>query len=186
MSGGAQLTKDQKDEIRRLTQLANRRIKYAAKEYARSGASVLPKEVVGGLQIREKWATPNTPISRSVKFESEREYKKQLAFLRSFDPKAMKEAARPSISEYTMIQRSKTIDALETSFGVDINAGMAAKLNTMSAPKLSEFWDTYSKKAAKLGFKYSSSQAMAQTLQEFFPEDIQGLQTSMDKRPNYN
>ena len=181
----AVLTKEQKDEIRRLTQLANRRIKFAEKEYGRAGASVLPKEVVGDLQIREKWATPSTPISRSVKFDSERDYKKQLAYLRSFDPKAMKEAARPSISEYTMIQRAKTAQALETSFGVDMNAGMMAKLNTMSAPRLSEFWDTYNKKASKLGFKYSSGQAMAQTLEEFFPEDLQGLQTSMDKRPNY-
>ena len=84
-----------------------------------------------------------------------------------------------------MIQRAKTAQALETSFGVDMNAGMMAKLNTMSASRLSEFWDTYNKNAAKLGFKYSSGQAMAQTLEEFFPEDLQGLQTSMDKRPEY-
>ena len=41
------LTSAQKDEIRRLTQLANRRIKFALKEYERSGGTVLPKEVVG-------------------------------------------------------------------------------------------------------------------------------------------
>ena len=69
------LTAQQKDEIRRLTQLANRRIKFAEKEYKRAGGSVLPREVVGDLQIKEKWATPNTPISRSVRFESEKDYR---------------------------------------------------------------------------------------------------------------
>lgn len=184
MAGGyVKLTAQQKDEIRRLTQLANRRIKFAEKEYKRSGGTVLPREVVGDLQIKEKWATPNTPISRSVKFQSEKDYRKQLQFLRSFDPKATNQGARPSISQFTMVQRHKTMDALETSFGIDMSEHLEAMINKMSAPQLSKFWDTYAKKSAKLGFRYSSDKAMSQTMQEFFSEDLQGLQSSLTDRP---
>ena len=177
------LTAQQKDEIRRLTQLANRRIKFAEKEYKRSGGDVLPREVVGDLQIREKWATPNTPISRSVRFESEKDYKKQLQFLRSFDPKATGQGARPSISEFTLIQRDKTLDALETSFGMDMSSDLGSMIKKMSAPQLTEFWNTYSLKSAKLTFKYSSDKAMSQTMEEFFKEDLQGLQSSLTDKP---
>ena len=165
------LSAQQKDEIRRLTQLANRRIKFAEKEYKRSGGSVLPREVVGDLQIKEKWATPTTPISRSVRFESEKDYRKQLQFLRSFDPKASSQGARPSISQYTLIQRDKTRNAIETSFGQEVSGAINDKISRMTAPQLSEFWNTYSIKSAKLGLKYSSGDAMRQTITEFFPED---------------
>ena len=172
---GVKLTAQQKDEIRRLTQLANRRIKFAEKEYKRSGGTVLPREVVGDLQIREKWATPNTPISRTVKFESEKDYRKQLQFLRSFDPKASKQGARPSISQFTLIQRSKTRQAIETSLGQEVPGPINDKLSRMTAPQLSEFWNTYANKSAKLGLKYGSGDAMRQTLAEFFPEDMVSL-----------
>lgn len=169
------LTAQQKDEIRRLTQLANRRIKFAEKEYKRAGGSVLPREVVGDLQIKEKWATPNTPISRSVKFESEKDYRKQLQFLRSFDPKATKQGARPSISQYTLIQRDKTKNALETSFGQEVSGAINDKISKMTAPQLTEFWNTYARKSTQLGLKYSSGDAMQQTLAELFPEDKENL-----------
>ena len=169
------LSSAQKDEIRRLTQLANRRIKFALKEYERSGGTVLPKEVVGDYQIKEKWHTKSTPISRSVRFESEKDYRKQLNFLRSFDPKATGAGARPSISQFTLIQRDKTAQALETSFGSGVPDSVLQKIKTMSAPQLTEFWNTYSRKSAKLGMKYSSGDAMRQTLAEFFPEDMDNL-----------
>lgn len=171
------LTAQEKDEIRRLTQLANRRIKFAEKEYKRSGGDVLPREVVGGLQIKEKWATPTTPISRSVKFQSEKEYRKQLQFLRSFDPKATKEGARPSISQYTLIQRDKTRNAIETSFGQEVSGAIDDKITRMTAPQLSEFWNTFANKSAKLGLKYSSGDAIRQTITELFPEDADNLLT---------
>lgn len=171
MADYVKLTAQQKDEIRRLTQLANRRIKFAEKEYKRSGGTVLPREVVGDLQIREKWATPNTPISRSVKFESEKDYRKQLQFLRSFDPKASKQGARPSISQYTLIQRDKTRNAIETAFGQELSGAINDKITRMTAPQLSEFWNTYARKSAQLGLKYSSGDAMRETIAEFFPED---------------
>ena len=169
------LSAQQKDEIRRLTQLANRRIKFAEKEYKRSGGTVLPREVVGDYQIREKWATPNTPISRSVRFESEKDYRKQLQFLRSFDPKASNQGAKPSISQYTLLQRDKTRQAIETSFGHDIPGPINDKISRMTAPQLSEFWHTYAMKSAKLGLKYNSGDAMRQTITEFFPEDKDNL-----------
>lgn len=169
------LSAQQKDEIRRLTQLANRRIKFAEKEYKRSGADVLPSEVVGDLQIKEKWATPNTPISRSVRFESEKEYRKQLQFLRSFDPKASGGGTRPSISQYTLIQRDKTRNAIETSFGQEVSGAIDDKISRMTAPQLTEFWNTFAEKSAKLGLKYSSSSAMQQTIIELFPEDKEKL-----------
>lgn len=169
------LTAQQKDEIRRLTQLANRRIKFAEKEYKRAGGSVLPREVVGDLQIKEKWATPNTPISRSVKFESEKDYRKQLQFLRSFDPKATTQGARPSISQYTLIQRDKTRNAIETSFGQEVSGAINDKISRMTAPQLTEFWNTYARKSAQLGLKYSSGDAMQQTIMELFPEDKDNL-----------
>lgn len=171
------LTAQEKDEIRRLTQLANRRIKFAEKEYKRSGGDVLPREVVGDLQIKEKWATPNTPISRSIKFQSEKEYRKQLQFLRSFDPKATKEGARPSISQYTLIQRDKTRNAIETSFGQEVSGAIDDKISRMTAPQLSEFWNTFANKSAKLGLKYSSGDAIRQTITELFPEDADNLLT---------
>ena len=169
------LTAQEKDEIRRLTQLANRRIKFAEKEYKRAGADVLPREVVGDYQIKEKWATPSTPISRSVKFESEKDYRKQLQFLRSFDPKATTQGARPSISQYTLIQRDKTRNAIETSFGQEVSGAINDKISRMTAPQLTEFWNTFANKSAKLGLKYSSGDAMQQTISELFPEDKDNL-----------
>ena len=176
------LTNAQKDEIRRLTQLANRRIKFALKEYERSGGPVLPKEGVGDYQIIERWHPSSTPISRAVVFESEKDYRKQLNFLRSFDPKATGAGARPSISQFTLIQRDKTVQALETSFGSIVPDSVLEKIKTMSAPQLTHFWKQYKIKSAKLMLRYSSSQAMAMTLQELFPEDLAGLQTSIDIR----
>ena len=53
------LTAQQKDEIRRLTQLANRRIRNAFKAYEKEGKRVVPLEIVGKpeLQTREGWHT---------------------------------------------------------------------------------------------------------------------------------
>lgn len=161
----------QKEEIRRLTQLANRRIKAAERAYAKEGKTVLPKEVVGDFQIKEKWNTKATPLSRSVKFADQKEYRKHLQFLRSF------EVSRPGIKEYTQVQRDKTLDAVRSSLGIDVPKDLEKKISKMSAPKLSEFWNAYSDKASKMGMKYSSEAAMATTLNEFFPEDMENFNT---------
>jgi hypothetical protein len=160
------LSNAQKEEIRRLTQLANRRIKAAQRAYAKEGLDVTPAEVTGQHQIKEQWHTESTPLSRSVKFQSQAEYRKQLNYLRSF------ERQRPGIKEYTDIQREKTNQALESSLGTSPPDSLRAKIDTMSPAQLSQFWKTFSDKSSKLGIKYSSSQAMAQSLSEFFPEDM--------------
>lgn len=166
MSKYIDLTPFQKDEIRRLTQLANRRIKAAQKAYAKEGLEVLPYEVVGDYQLKEEWATKTTPISRSVKFTSQKEYRKQLKFLRSF------EITRPGIKEYSSIQQEKTLKAIETSLGADVPGDIAEKISKMNAPQLAKFWKKFDEKSTRLGFKYSSGDNMVQTLTEFFPEDM--------------
>lgn len=162
------MTDAQKDEIRRLTQFANRRIKGAQKVYAKEGMDVLPRDVVGDYQIKEQWNTKSTPISRSVKFESKSAYRKQLQFLRTF------EVTRPSIKEYTKVQQDKTIEAVETSLGV-LPEGVGKKIKKMTAPQLSNFWNKFSDRAVKLGGKYSSNDAMEQTLTDVFPEDAEQI-----------
>ena len=166
------LTPKQKDEIRRLTQLANRRIIAAEKAYAKEGKEVIPRDIAGPYQHRSQWATDKTPISRSVKFASEQEYREHLRLLRSFDPKATK-AHRPGIKEYTQIQREKVGMAIKTSLGEEVTFSfIEQKLSKMSAPQVAEFWRRFSDKAARVGMNYSSEAVMAETFQELFPEDL--------------
>lgn len=169
MSKYIPLTASQKEEIRRLTQLANRRILATARAYNTGTNYVLPKEVVGDFQIYEKWQTEKSPISRSVKFETKEEYLRQLKMLRSF------ERERVGIKEYTRVQREKTIIAMETSLGIELPEKITKKIDKMTAPQLTHFWNTFSDKATRLGLNYSSDGVMSQTLSEYFNEDLQGL-----------
>lgn len=174
MSKYIKLTAKQKDEIRRLTQLANRRIKAAERAYRKEGMDIVPREIVGKteLQTREGWHTKNTPLSRSVKFESEKEYQQHLRFLRSFDPKATR-LYRPGIKEYTEIQREKVGQAIRTSLGGDVSFSLIQqRLEKMTAPQIAKFWNTFSDKASRLGLQYSSEAVMQQTFAELFPEDL--------------
>lgn len=170
------LSPEQKDEIRRLTQLANRRIKQAQKTYGKEGMTVLPKSVVGKYQSEEKWNTKSTPISRSVRFETRSEYVKQLKYLREF------ENNRPTITEYTQVQREKTKLALESSFGVEVHDDLNNKIDKMSAPQLARFWKEYSRTSTKMVMNYSSDSAMSQTMSEFFGEDISGLSSKLIRK----
>lgn len=163
------LSAQEKDEIRRLTQLANRRIRAAQRAYMKEGMDVLPQAVVGKYQVKEQWTTEKNPISRSVKFDNRQDYIKQLQFLRSF------EYEKPGIKEYTLIQREKTKQGIATSLG-SLPKTLENKVDKMSAPQLSKFWNTFSDKAAKLGVKYSSGDAMEQTMNEIIEEDIQQLE----------
>lgn len=167
MSKYIKLTPHQKDEIRRLTQLANRRIRNAMKAYEKEGKMVVPKDIAGRHQTRDRWATSKTPISRSVKFTSEKEYRQQLHYLRQF------EHARPGIKEYTEIQREKVGMAIKSSLGEDVSfATIQEKLAKLTAPQIAEFWNTFSDKARRLGMNYSSEAVMEQTFVELFPEDL--------------
>jgi len=164
-----QLNAAQKEEIRRLTQLANRRIRAAEKTYRKEGLKVLPREVVGEYQIKEKWASSKNPISRSIKFVGQKEYRQQLQMLQRF------ERSMPSITDYTKVQRDKTRQAIETSLGTDLPTKTSKKMDKLSSPQLSQFWNNFSDKSAKLGVKYSSKDAMEQTISEFFSEDLKAI-----------
>jgi len=168
------LSNEQKDELRRLTQLANRRIKAAFKAYEKEGMEVAPYQVTGGIQIKEQWNSKNYALSRSVKFTSESEYKARLQYLREFDPKANRNA-RPTMKQYTAIQRTKTTTAIETALGQEVPDQLADKLNKLTAPQLSQFWKRFDENARQVGTKYNSNAVMSQTLQEFFPEDMAHL-----------
>lgn len=169
MSKYIKLSDSQKDEIRRLTQLANRRIRAAAKAYQKEGMEVLPYDIAGHYQIKEQWNTKANPISRSVKFESQRAYRKQLQFLRSFETQKM------GIKEYSKVQQDKTILAMETSLGTDVPESLVKKIEKMNAPQLSKFWNTFTDKSIKLAQRYSSNDAMTLTLSELFPEDLKNI-----------
>lgn len=163
------LTPQQKDEIRRLTQLANRRIRNAFKVYERAGKRVVPLEIVGKpeLQTKEGWHTEKTPLSRSIRFTTHKEYRQHLQWLRQF------EVSRPGIKEYTEIQRQKVAQAVATSLGDEYAFdGIMKKLEKMTAPEIADFWDTFSEKASRKGLQYSSEAVMLETFQELFPEDL--------------
>jgi hypothetical protein len=165
--------KEQKEEFRRLTQLANRRISQAFKEYEKAGKKVAPYDVTGGIQTREQWASEKYALSRSIKFASEREYKQHLHWLRQF------EHMRPSMTEYTQVQREKTLQGIETSIGTDVPEQLSKMINKLNAAQLSDFWNKFSDKASKMGMKYSSDAALAATAAEFFEEDVKGLATNL-------
>ena len=174
------LTAEQKEEIRRLTQLANRRIKTAHKQYAKEGLESVPMAIVGKYQIKEQWESNNYALSRSVKFTSEKEYKDRLRFLRSFDPKHYSET-KPTVSQFKEIEHGKTVKAIETVLGTRVPPKLAQKLAKMNAPQLSKFWNAFDDRAKKVGPKYSSNAVMAETLQEFFDEDMDNFTEKVDK-----
>lgn len=167
------LSKAQKEELRRLTQLANRRIKAAFKAYEKEGLEVVPRDVVGDIQLKQDWQTDKYAISRSTKFTTQKEYREKLHMLRRF------EFGRPGITEYTRVQREKTIAAMETSMGMPVPEALQEIINKMSAPQLSQFWNKFSNKSARIGMKYSSNDNMQTTITEFFSEDKSGLASGL-------
>jgi hypothetical protein len=171
------LTPEQKNEYRRLVQNANRRVKRAQEAYAKAGLDIVPKALTGGQHIlKEDWDSEKYAFSRSIKFTTEKEYKAQLEFFRQFDPKdkiGSKEKA-PTVTEYTKIQRQKTLASIENILG-EVPEGIAKKIAKMHATELTKFWKAFSSKARKMGAKYSSNEAMQQTLAEYFPEDMKAF-----------
>lgn len=164
------LSTAQKEEIRRLTQLANRRIKAAEKHYSAVGKEILPVALVGPeYQLKDNWATPNTPISRSIKFDTMSDYRKQLAMLRRF------ERERPNVTTYTRVNREKTLAAIETATGLDVPKALQDKVNKMNIHDLLSFWQTFEEKATKVGMKYSSDSVMISSLSDYYEEDFEYL-----------
>lgn len=159
------LTNKQKDEIRRLTQLANRRIAAFTKEYEKHGLSIIPYEVSGGIQTREQWATEKYAISRSTKFKSEIDFKRHMRWLKQFENPVIRE----TVTRYTRTQRIKTLQAMETALG-GITDEQRQMIESMSAGELALFWDTFSDVANRKGAQYSSDAVLYQTW-ELFNED---------------
>lgn len=162
------LTQAQKNEVRRLTQLANRRIKAFTREFEKEGKEITPLQPTGGIQTRQQWHSEKTPISRSVKFTSEKAFKEHMRWLKSF------EFQRENVSEFKQTEKIKLKRALYTAVG-DIPPDLMNKIDKMTLPQISEFWNTFSEKARRMGAKYSSDEAMADTLNEVMDEDIDRL-----------
>lgn len=158
-------------EFRRLVQRANRRIVKAHEWYRKAGKDIAPEEVVGRYQVKESWAANKTAISRGRFFESEREYKQLMKELSTYDP-SLNKNARPSISTYGNIQQEKTLKGVESSLGVEVPDSIKERVRSLTAPELTDFWIEFSQKASKLGLQYSSLQAMQDTLNELYPDDI--------------
>ena len=167
------ITEQEKEELRRLTQLANRRILNAHRAYQREGKDIVPIEIVGKkeLQIKDNWHTPKQPLSRGhTQFKDRREFRRHMQFLREF------ETRRPGIKEFTEIEREKVGQAIKTALGDEVNLDFIRdKLKRMTAPQLSEFWNRFSDKARRRGLNYSSDAVMVETFAELFPEDLHSM-----------
>ena len=161
-----QLTPEQKDEIRRLTQKANRRILAFYREYKKHGLDILPFEPTGGIQTKQQWETRKYPLSRSTKFKSVQEYKKRIAFLRSFDRPGL----RPTLTEYKEIARTRLLTAINSILG-QVPDEVRAYVESLSPAQIQKFWDKFSEVSSKAGLQYSSEGALVETL-ELFDEDM--------------
>ena len=160
------LSTSEKEEIRRLTQKANRRIKAFVKTYEQAGYKTIPKEVTAGLEVqsRGQWLSDKYALSRSVKFESKEDYKRHLNMLKKFDPG--RADSIPTVREYNKINRTKLQKAFETS-GLNLSSEMQKKIKTMSAPDISKFWKEYQVRARRKGMQYSSEAVMIETTESF-------------------
>jgi hypothetical protein len=180
-------TKEEKSEYRRLVQNANRRVQRAHEAWAKEGLKVPPSFLTGGKQWTTQFETNKYAWSRGMThFENEKQYRQALEFFKSFDPKTPgQHEKRPTVTEYREIQQVKTFEAMKHVLGVDLSIQqlnletnemesvytLYDKLKQLSAPKMSKFWKAFSDRAKHMGLQYSSNEAMAQTLKEFFPED---------------
>jgi len=160
-----------KEEIRRLTQFANRRIRQAQKVYAREGKDILPRDIVGKqeLQIKDTWHTNKNPLSRSTKFRTTEDFEQHMKFLRSFEDE------RPTVGQYTKIQHERTLKAVKNTLGYMDLEQFEGKIRGMTAPQQDEFWKKFGRKAQRKGMSYDSEQVLRETMAEFFPEDREHL-----------
>lgn len=176
MSRYIKLTKQEKNELRRLTQKANRQVKQYHKAMKREGLEIAPYQPTGGIQTKAQWETEKNPLSRSTKFVDKSEFKKRMRFLRSFD----NEIERPKYTEYSIAQKNKLKKAMETSIGDNLSSDMNDKIDSLGLGQVNKFWDKFEEVSRRLGMNYSSQQAMSMTL-EFFNEDKEGLLSKLDK-----
>lgn len=163
------LTANQKSELRRLTQKANRRIIAFTKEYEKGGLEIIPFEVSGGIQHKSQWHTEKTPISRSIKFDSEKDFIKHINWLKKFDSPIHTK----TVTEYTKKEREKTLKAINTSLG-RVKRTEYDMINKMSVAELSKFWIKFSSIAQQLGIEYSSKAAMVGGI-ELYKSDVDSV-----------
>ncbi len=163
------LSAEQKNELRRLTQRANRRIAAFQKEYEKSGLSIIPHEVSGGIQHRSQWASEKYALSRSTKFVTEQAYIRHMRFLRTFEVPTI----RPTVTQYRKVQAEKLKKAVETSLGIPTQKKQDEVIDKMTLGEMSNFWHTFSDVSRRLGVRYSSAAAMEDAL-ELFDEDLSG------------
>ena len=181
MSDYIQLSKEQKQELRKLGIFANNRIRRSFKVYEKAGKDIVPKEIVGKeMQIKEDWFTEKTPISTSIKFKTYKDYRKHLNYLRSF------KVDKVGIKEFTEIQQNKVLHAIDTSLGVEVPEALRKKISKMSAPELTDFWKKYERFGSKMGLQYASDSAMIATLEDWFKEDIENLENWFGEDKVYN
>lgn len=180
-----QLTPQQKEEFRRLTQKANRRIAKAFREYEKEGLRLVPKALTGGfVQSKKEWSSQKYALSRSVtQFSSRKDYLSYMQKLRQFDIPEIKGGV-PTYTEYQSIGRDKLKQAINTALGKtglnnlpsDIKKVMDKRIDEMTTQEQSKFWKKFEQTSAKMGMKYSSGAAMESALEEiFFKEDLKPI-----------
>lgn len=176
------MTPQQKEEFRRLTQKANRRIAKAFREYEKEGLKLVPKALTGGfVQSRKEWSSQKYALSRSVtQFKTKKDYSDYMRKLRQFDIPE-ESGGVPTYTQYQDIGYIKIMRAIETALG---NTGMNSlppeikkvledRIRQMTVIEQSDFWKFYEIKGGKLGLQYASNAAMETVLEElYFKEDI--------------
>lgn len=164
-----QLTPQQKEEFRRLTQKANRRIAKAFREYEKEGLRLVPKALTGGfLQSRKEWKSQQYALSRSVtQFKSRKDYLNYMKRLRQFDVKEEKGGV-PTFTEYKSVIANKIEAAFMTSISKlklgdlekDVMNIVIQSLRSMDMFDQKSFWDKFEEYGSKMGIQYSSEAAM--------------------------
>ena len=150
----------EKNEFRRLTQRANRRLKAFQVEYAKHGKSVIPQELTAGFNIQHtsQLNSANYAPSRShTRFADKKEFNQYMKMLRRFE--SSRADSVPTVREYASINRSKLAQAFDTA-GVKLTQDQIKKLSKMSSVEISKFWDEYYNKAKRLGIRYASDSVM--------------------------
>lgn len=179
------LTQREKEDFRRLTQKANRRIIMATKQYEKEGLKVIPRELSGGLiQTKAQWKTEKYPLSRSfTRFKDKRSFNRYMRKLRQFDIPDSKGGV-PTYTEYQSIGARKMKQALDTALdgGVyrnippEIQKALDERIDNMGVEEQAKFWRKYSEQSQKMLLQYSSEVAMQRVMDEMFlKEDLKPI-----------
>ena len=147
-------------EFKRLTQKVNRRIKAHQQAYAKAGHKVIPLELtkmLGGIQHKSQYqAGELTPLSRGLgQFKSKKEFDQRLKLLSQMADNQKSVHYMPTVKEYTQINRSKLLQALDTA-GIDLVPDKLKELMKMDSAAISDFWKEFGERATRKAMNYSS------------------------------